>query len=500
MKKQDDKFGDLWREQFQDAEATPHHSVWDRVETNLVGSEVHRYKKKLLYYKFTAAASILLALLFGSYSLYRVIHDAQPMQIVEEIAVDENLGPAVGENITSSDAETLASPDEKSDISDNNVHSSDALTGNILDNNIPEEGKAGITESNGSLLNLPSHESKNAANISLLASDHQEDVMISPAGGMENDHTGEHVRPQGIFHVTYEKPGRKYYLSKKVNPYDVAYLMPLEEQTRETDPKRLWAGVNFSSGIFNPNITYDGSPNFTSDAALNTLGAVETINSTSTDIQGKSNEIMSYKPEESSYNSDISFSYGVNFGYKFSKKFVLLGGLAYQHNYGSTTVNTYIEPTATHTKYANHVIAIERASPESGGLNTYSQLNSEVELNSIFEFVTLPVNIGYYLIDKKFKWMMTAGITTDIFIKNSIRDDQNLFDQIQYKNGVDSPYNPVYFNGKVGTMLNYGFLKNYQISLEPSYRIGLSDLTKENAAFNSRPSSFLISAGISYIF
>jgi hypothetical protein len=110
------------------------------------------------------------------------------------------------------------------------------------------------------------------------------------------------------------------------------------------------------------------------------------------------------------------------------------------------------------------------------------------------------VNFGYFLVDRKFKWLMTAGVSTDIFIKNSIEDSQNLFDPVQYKPGDDSPYNPIYFNGRFGTMVNYTFLKNYQLSLEPSYRIGLSELTNNNSTFSSRPSSFMISAGIAYVF
>lgn len=278
----------------------------------------------------------------------------------------------------------------------------------------------------------------------------------------------------------------------------MAYMLPLEEEISEDDPKKLWAGLVLSSGIFNPNITYNGYNDIAADA-IPAPGSVERINMAGADFSEQTNSIMSYKPEESSYNSEASFSYGIDFGYKFSKKFVVFSGLGYQHNYGSTTVHTYIEPTDANTKYANHAIVIERASPETG-LNTYNELNSDVELNSVFEFVTIPVNFGYYLIDKKFKWVMTAGISTDFFIKNSINDSQGLFDEVKYKNGDDSPYNPIYFNGKFGTMINYTFLKNYQLSLEPAYRIGLSELTKDNVTFSSRPSSFLISAGIAYVF
>lgn len=476
MKRLNSNFENEWKDLFQDAEMPSSASVWDKIDANLAGSQLSGYKKKLFYYKITAAASILLAMLFGSYILYNAIQDPESPQVAQDLKIGDN-------NITIEEKnmdlqESIIKRAEINNIEDQNNSSESSISEMImLSSSETNDGTSTNSNPKGTVLSLAVIRDNNTV----------------------TDQSGIAFMPASLFNVPYEKPGRKYYLNKKVNPYDMPYLLPIDEIIEEEDPKRLWAGVNFSSGIFDPNISYGGSSEIAQEASASTLGSVEKIYSSSADLQEQSNSIMSYKPEESSYESDVSFSYGLDFGYKFSKRFVVLSGLGYQHNYGSTTVNTYIEPTATHTKYANHAIVIERASPESG-LDTYNELNSEVQLNSTFEFVTIPVNFGYYLIDKKFKWMMTAGVTTDIFIKNSIDDSQNLFNQIQYKNGGDSPYNPIYFNGKFGTMLNYSFLKNYQVSLEPSYRIGISDLTKDNAAFSSRPSSFIISAGIAYVF
>jgi hypothetical protein len=500
MKKLNDKFGDIWKKQFQDAEITPGTAVWDRIDANLAGNQLSRYKKKLFYYKITAAASILLAILFGSYSLYHITRAPDIQQLVQQNQPDEN-------RIASSDVESrsgnkgkIIPGEESTDNAENNL---------IADN---EHVLNGVIDTDKR--NTTDVRSEIASNENVLVSSASQSIKISSGSALQADElivekvsvdkalSGSlilAIQPPSRYNIPYSKPGRKYYLSKKINPFDLPYILPVEEEVVDTDPRRMWAGINFSSGIFDPNISYSGSPGISTDVSANTLGSVETIYSTSSDIKDQSSSIMSYKPEESSYKSDVSFSYGLDFGYKFSKRFVLLSGVGYQHNYGSTTVNTYVEPIASHSKYANHAIVIERANPDSG-LNTYNELNSEVQLNSTFEFVSIPVNLGYYLIDKKFKWMMTAGLTTDIFIRNSINDSQNLFDKIQYRNGDDSPYNPIYINGKFGTMFNYTFLRNYQINLEPSYRIGLSDLTKEEATFISRPSSFIISAGIAYVF
>jgi hypothetical protein len=484
MKKLNDNFENSWKEKFEDAEATPAASVWDRIDASMAGGVIKRYKRKLFYYQITAAASILLALLFGSYTLYNLISNSGSEQLV---TAPSNMVESDSNEADPRDFPSEQVPDLK-DI-DNSVAESDPIKDN--------QNK---TRRNSAVLDKQATEA-NSESIFVFMTSNQ--AIADKQSDSESKYLNKYevlsYHPESSFNVPYEKPGRKFYLEKKVNPFDTPYVMPLETEEQEEGPKKLWAGLMVSSGVFNPNINYNGSPDIMADATPNTLGSVEHIDASSADLQSQTNLLASYKPEESSYNSEMSVSYGLDFGYKFSKKFVLFSGVGYQHNFGSTSVNTYIEPTESHAKYANHAIVIERASPESG-LNSYNELNSEVQLNSTFEFVTIPVNFGYFLVDRKFKWLMTAGVSTDIFIKNSIEDSQNLFDPVQYRQGDDSPYNPIYFNGRFGTMVNYTFLKNYQLSLEPSYRIGLSELTSDNSTFSSRPSSFMISAGIAYVF
>ena len=484
MKKLNDNFENRWKEKFKDAKAIPAASVWDRIDASMAGNEIKRYKKKLFYYQITAAASVILALLFGSYTLYNLISNSGSEQLV---TIPSPVIESEGNKPDYRDIQTERIPKlQEIDNSVSETNLSKANPNKIIKNRT-SQNKQKIDDNSESLFAFQTSSQVNPNKQSV--SD----------GSYLNKNEVLSYHPESLFNVPYEKPGRKFYLQKKVNPFDTPYIMPLDIEEKEEDPKKLWAGIMVSSGVFDPNINYKGSPNIMADATPNTLGSVERIDAASADLQSQSNFLASYKPEESGYNSEMSVSYGLDFGYKFSKKFVLFSGVGYQHNFGSTSVNTYIEPTESHTKYANHAIVIERASPESG-LNSYNELNSEVQLNSTFEFLTIPVNFGYFLVDKKFKWLMTAGVSTDIFIKNSIEDSQNLFDPVQYNLGDDSPYNSIYFNGRFGTMVNYTFLKNYQLSLEPSYRIGLNELTSNNARFSSRPSSFMISAGIAYVF
>ena len=174
------------------------------------------------------------------------------------------------------------------------------------------------------------------------------------------------------------------------------------------------------------------------------------------------------------------------------------GGLSYLNNQTSTRINSYINNPATNKKMPNQ--ALYSVSIESAGVTTVNTATEEIQLNSTYEFISLPINFGYYLIDRKIEWMLTAGVTTDFFLKNTIRDPSKFLESKEITAGSDSPYNNSYFNGTVGTMVNFSFADHYRFSLEPTYRVGLSDFAKDDALFTSRPSTFFITAGLSYLF
>ena len=59
------KFEEDWRMAFDGAEVTPSASVWSNLEFDLVRSESDSMKKKVLFYKWLAAASVFLATFLG---------------------------------------------------------------------------------------------------------------------------------------------------------------------------------------------------------------------------------------------------------------------------------------------------------------------------------------------------------------------------------------------------------------------------------------------------
>lgn len=67
------------------------------------------------------------------------------------------------------------------------------------------------------------------------------------------------------------------------------------------------------------------------------------------------------------------------------------------------------------------------------------------------------------------------------------------------KGGADSPYRPVNINALFGGEIYYSWSKNYVIAIDPGYRYSLTGITKPDANFKSRPTSFFIALKFKYI-
>jgi hypothetical protein len=254
--------------------------------------------------------------------------------------------------------------------------------------------------------------------------------------------------------------------------------------------KELWAGINMASGIFDPNVTYG--------QRTSPIGSVFAAGSDSRQDAALSNNSQYLDPEKPEYNARISYSYGLNIGARLTDKWILTGGVGYQLSKSSTTVNKYVQTGDEAARYAYQSNGTDFYNLD--GVKSLNLAEAEIDYDSYYEFLSVPVNAGYILIDNKLKWIINGGISTEFFIKNRLSDPDNFLESVEIYPGEESPYNSMLFSGSFGTSIYLPFLKNYQVVLFPSYRFGLNYLTRENASFNSKPSAVMINAGVSYIF
>ena len=96
--------------------------------------------------------------------------------------------------------------------------------------------------------------------------------------------------------------------------------------------------------------------------------------------------------------------------------------------------------------------------------------------------------------------MVSAGISSDLFLRNEVSSESGSLETVTVKPGKDGPFRSVYFNGISSVTVFYKLANNYLISLEPSYSQAFTDFNKDDAGFASRPRNYGLAFGFIYQF
>jgi hypothetical protein len=92
------KFEDSFKEAFKDAEANPSEIVWANIELELEKSEGGKMKRRLMFFKTLAAASVIFAVMVGGIGYYFLKDSAQKGTLADRTKSVEQNNPTRGEN------------------------------------------------------------------------------------------------------------------------------------------------------------------------------------------------------------------------------------------------------------------------------------------------------------------------------------------------------------------------------------------------------------------
>jgi hypothetical protein len=120
-------------------------------------------------------------------------------------------------------------------------------------------------------------------------------------------------------------------------------------------------------------------------------------------------------------------------------------------------------------------------------------------VNNSLRYISLPVQAGYLLVDRQFGIQMNAGVSTDMFLQNTI-DPEGSLERTTEGPGEDSPYRSVNFSGLVGSEISYRFANRYRLSLNPGIRYPFRSIYKDEVGVNSTPLTFDVGLRFRYIF
>ena len=455
MKNLDNREFELaWQDRFENFSVEPDESMWMRLDAALANEESAKYKKRAFYLQMVAAAAIIFA--FAAGILFIRLHST-------------NTHPQ---------------------LSDNNRSKSEA----------PLKGKEEIDKQNQKVPTITQGENKGSEETKSVRIGVFQKPVVQEAGKKLYSRL-----PVLNNNTTVESRDLKFgFLQKRSITFNtpvgpLAFRKKFDHETYETsvlphtgNNNKSWAGINMGSGIFDPNISYGSRSNLLAlDRVTGNQAAY--MSSSSADY----NNSLVEKPQ---YDPGITYYWGINFGHDFGDKWVLQTGIGYQVASSTTNVNTVFELADNENRYAYQVVGIKALN--NSGQGQINNGSEQIELRNTYDFLSIPVLMGYRLYDGPVKWIVSGGISPVMLMANKIYNPDNLVEKESLSPGSDSPYKQFNLNGVLATTIGINLFNNYQLSISPSYNVGLGYLTKdtENVNFNSRPSYFMLAGNLSYIF
>jgi len=276
-----------------------------------------------------------------------------------------------------------------------------------------------------------------------------------------------------------------------LNPAVVQYpgLLYLPENTN-TKPKNKWSIAAMASP------TYYSSFNSGSDALSKQLSASE--------------------------QPLVSYTGGVSFSYKISKRFSVQSGLYYSslgqrvdginsfsgfQPYDNTKGDNNFEVLTTNGTVKTNNPDVFLASNGSDRIITeftkdvfdpnkasLQPVNNSLDQN--FSYLELPVVLKYKILDKTIGINVIGGLSYNLLVHNSV---YTTIEGSRYSIGDTKGLNPLTLSSSIGMGMEYNISGKLSLNIEPTFRYYLSPFSATTSSF-IHPYSFGIFSGVSYKF
>jgi hypothetical protein len=154
----------------------------------------------------------------------------------------------------------------------------------------------------------------------------------------------------------------------------------------------------------------------------------------------------------------------MNFGKKIARRWILQGGIGYMQR---------------NTEGSSNLISA-RGDAMADFSSTMKESNFSVgqpyALENTMEIVTLPVQVGYVVLDKKVGVRVLTGVASELMLKYQIEDSEGNLGSQTFRPGDNSDYNTYGMSALVTTEISYAIADKYQIALYPQMRQSLMPL------------------------
>ncbi len=270
-----------------------------------------------------------------------------------------------------------------------------------------------------------------------------------------------------------------------------------------SNDSKFWVGVQSGVSPFDPNMKLGGINNVAmTQADAFAKSSNQTSVGTSSSVSPQANVMVSQP--QNAIKSGIGINTGVAMGYKISKKWNFESGIRYLRGNSTLNSNTYAfqQNGYVNTFFADYLMqnsAKQDMQFANGQVNTI--VADASQFSNRYEYLMIPMQVGYEMgLSKKVALNFLAGVSTDIFLQNTIINDNSIVQEKSVINSSSNIYKPLNLSGLGGVRASYVVSKHWQLNLGSSYQHSLFSGINNSTALQMRLKMFGLNYGLNYRF
>lgn len=299
---------------------------------------------------------------------------------------------------------------------------------------------------------------------------------------------------------TYFGSSKTLNRNKLVFDYEVA-----EVPTIASNESKYWVGIQSGVSPFDPNMKLGGLNTFAleaADAFAKASNSPASPNMGAAAGQATGNVVVSHP--QNAIKAGVGTNTGFAFGYKVAKKWNIESGIRYLRGNSTLQSNTY---AFQQNGYVNTFLAdyLLQNSSTNKAVLAQNPINTVVadasQFNNRYEYLMIPMQLGYEIsLSKNLGLNLLAGISTDVFLQNTIANDNTFVQEKSTINSTNNIYKPLNISGLEGVRASYLISSHWQINIGSYYQHSLFSGINSATALQMRLRMLGVNYGLNYRF
>lgn len=512
-------FEEEWQKAFNDASFAPPSDMWERIEQDLERKKRRPFLFFLRPSAMLAGVAATLVLALGGILFFNTKESKTPLAVAGESTEkissksqttnnQSNIAAANTDNLASS---TPSFTDPNLSTENNNNKQTFALAQNDINKRITKPKKSAQNSQLPTLAaarlasynvddivaDTPPINSQALGSFSTKTVDNQTNTRVPLA---QNDNKAI-VDLALLKHRDFQYLGSRYTLKRNKLVFESEVS---EAPVVVSNDSKFWLGLQSGVSPFDPNMKLGG---LNSVAMAQADAYAKNVNTSSVgaspSLGDKEGNVMVSQPQNA-IRAGVGINTGVAMGYKISKKWNFESGIRYLRGNSTLNSNTY---AFQQNGYANTFLAdyLLQSSVNQDMQFANKQINTVVadasQFGNRYEYLMIPMQVGYEIgLSKKVALNILAGVSTDIFLQNTIINDNSILQEKSTINTSSNIYKPLNLSGLGGVRASYLISQHWQLNLGSSYQHSLFSGINNSTALQMRLKMFGLNYGLNYRF